>query len=238
LITRAITSNAEGNAGTTEFRVFFKDGAKVISPWHDIPLKDGDLFNFVNEIPKYTKAKMEVSTKEASNPIAQDIKKGKLRDYHGPIFWNYGCLPQTWEDPNVEHPVVKCKGDNDPVDVVEIGSKVLPTGAVTKVKVLGVLAMIDDGELDWKVIAINADDAIAGKLNDISDVETHLPGVVSGIREWFRWYKTPDDKPLNAFGFDEKALPKKVALEVIAETHEYWAKLKAGKTDKGKLWIA
>ena len=23
---------------------------------------------------------------------------GKLRDYHGPIFWNYGMLPQTWED--------------------------------------------------------------------------------------------------------------------------------------------
>ena len=46
---------------------------------------------------------------------------------------NYGCLPQTWEDPNILHPVVNCKGDNDPVDVVEIGSKALPTGAVVKV---------------------------------------------------------------------------------------------------------
>jgi hypothetical protein len=26
--------------------------------------------------------------------------------YHGPIFWNYGLLPQTWEDPNHEHPEV------------------------------------------------------------------------------------------------------------------------------------
>lgn len=76
---------------------------------------------------------MEVATKEPSNPIAQDIKKGKLRDYHGPIFWNYGCLPQTWEDPNIMHPEVKCKGDNDPVDVVEIGSKALPSGTVSKV---------------------------------------------------------------------------------------------------------
>ena len=50
--------------------------------------------------------------------------------------------------------------------------------------------------------------------NKLISVDTHLPGVVSGIREWFRWYKTPDDKPLNAFGFDEKALPKKNALEV------------------------
>jgi len=44
----------------------------------------------VVEIPKMTKAKMEIATKEEFNPIAQDIKKGKLRDYHGPIFWNYG----------------------------------------------------------------------------------------------------------------------------------------------------
>jgi len=180
---------------------------------------------------------MEVATKEASNPIAQDIKKGKLRDYHGPIFWNYGCLPQTWEDPNVLHPTLKCKGDNDPLDVVEIGSAVLPTGSVKQVKVLGVLAMIDDGELDWKVIAINKDDTLASQLNDIDDVDKKLPGVLSGIREWFRWYKTPDDKPLNAFGFDEKVLNKKFATDVIKETHEHWVSLRAGKTDKGKLSI-
>lgn len=76
---------------------------------------------------------MEIATKEANNPVAQDKKNGKLRDYHGPIYWNYGALPQTWEDPNVNHPVVQCKGDNDPLDVVEIGSKALPSGSVHEV---------------------------------------------------------------------------------------------------------
>ena len=180
---------------------------------------------------------MEIATKEASNPIAQDMKKGKLRDYHGPIFWNYGAFPQTWEDPNVEHPVVKCMGDNDPVDVVEIGSKVIDSGSVVKVKVLGCLAMIDDGELDWKVIAIANDDEMAAKLNDIGDVDTHMPGVISGIREWFRWYKTPDDKPLNGFGYDEKALDKKATIEVLEETNGHYNALMSGKTDKGKLAI-
>ena len=232
------TTTVAGELGTESYRMFFKDGDKTISPWHDIPLRAGDgLYNFVNEIPKFTKAKMEVATKEASNPIAQDMKKGKLRDYHGPIFWNYGCLPQTWEDPGVKHPELGCFGDNDPVDVVEIGSSVIASGAVSQIKVLGVLAMIDDGELDWKVIAIKADDAMAAKLNDIADVDTHMPGVVSGIREWFRWYKTPDDKPLNGFGFDGKALDRKHAEEVIAETHEHYNNLKNGKTDNGKLWV-
>lgn len=153
------------------------------------------------------------------------------------FFWNYGCLPQTWEDPNIEHPVVKCMGDNDPIDVVEIGSATIGMGEVTPVKVLGVLAMIDDGELDWKLIAISSKDEMAAELNDISDVEAKMPGVVSGIREWFRWYKTPDDKPLNAFGFDEAALNKEMAEKVIEETHSYWQALRDGRQNKGNLWV-
>lgn len=154
-ILHGYTTATSGEAATESFRLSFNDEASesVISPWHDIPLRGSTAgtYNAVIEIPKMTKAKMEVATKEPNNPIAQDVKKGKLRDYHGPIFWNYGCLPQTWEDPNQEHPELKCFGDNDPIDVVEIGSKALAMGSVTEVKPLGVLAMIDDGELDWKV---------------------------------------------------------------------------------------
>jgi len=43
---------------------------------------------------------------------------------------------------------------------------------------------------------------------------------------------------LNAFGFEEKALNKAKALEVIHETHDFWKALRSGATDKGKLWIA
>ena len=188
----------------------------------------------VVEIPKMTKAKMEVATKEESNPIAQDIKKGVLRDYHGPIFWNYGCLPQTWEDPNEEHPELKVFGDDDPIDVVEIGSKALEMGSVKEVKALGVLAMIDDGELDWKVLAVAVDDPLAEEYSDIDDVPD---AVKDGVREWFRWYKTPDDKPLNGFGFDEKFLNAAEAEKVVDETHEAWKKLQAGETEAGKLWV-
>lgn len=94
--------------------------------------------------------------------------------------------------------------------------------------------MIDDGELDWKVIGINSQDPIAKTMNDISDVD---PRVVSGIREWFRWYKTPDGKPLNAFGYDEKVLSKTFAEGIIEETHHHWKELVSGKSAKGKLWV-
>lgn len=45
-------------------------------------------------------AKMEVMKDVAFNPIMQDESKGKPRYYtYGVPFFNYGLLPQTWEDP-------------------------------------------------------------------------------------------------------------------------------------------
>ena len=116
-------------------------------------------------------------------------------------------------------------GDNDPIDAMEIGYKMLRTGSVTKVKVLGCLAMIDDGETDWKVICIAADDPLAPQLNDIEDVERVLPGYISVMREWLRMYKTVDGKPENQFGLEEKALGKEYTMGVINETHQFWKAL-------------
>lgn len=39
--------------------------------------------------------------------------------------------------------------------------------------------MIDDGELDWKVIAINAEDPKASSVNDIEDVERYMLTLMS-----------------------------------------------------------
>lgn len=44
-------------------------------------------------------------------------------------------------------------------------SQVCVTGQVIHVKVLGILALIDEGETDWKVIAINIEDPDASSLN-------------------------------------------------------------------------
>mmetsp|Transcript_52407 Transcript_52407/g.67217 ORF Transcript_52407/g.67217 Transcript_52407/m.67217 type:complete len:276 (-) Transcript_52407:76-903(-) len=233
-----ITTQTEGVANTESFRLVFKDGEKKISPWHDIPLYTEDgLVNLITEIPKFTKAKMEVDTKMLLNPIKQDMKKGKLRDYHGPIYWNYGCLPQTWENPNILHNELNCYGDNDPLDVIEIGSSILSLGSITPIKPLGIFAMIDDGELDWKIIGISKNDILFNELNSIEDVNNKLPGTISGIREWFRWYKTPDQKPLNQFGYHEECLHSDKAYEIIKETHHSWKSLKDGKVEPNGLSI-
>ena len=91
------------------------------------------------------------------------------------------------------HPILKVKGDGDPLDVVEIGKKVLEMGSTHKVKPLGTLAMIDGGELDYKMLVIRESDPLASKINKVEDIDKYFKGTTTGIREWFRWYKTPDN---------------------------------------------
>ncbi|EYB89441.1 hypothetical protein Y032_0232g3059 [Ancylostoma ceylanicum] len=216
-----------------DYRVFVKGPDGVLSPWHDVPLyadASKKIFNMIVEIPRWSNAKMEMATAEPMNPIKQDVKKGLPRFVHN-IFphkgyiWNYGALPQTWEDPNHVVPETGAKGDNDPIDVVDIGSKVQKRGAVIQVKVLGTLALIDEGETDWKLIAIDVTDPLADKMENIGDVEKYFPGLLKATVEWFRIYKIPTGKPANQFGFNGEYKDRDYAHKVIDETNEYWKKL-------------
>lgn len=54
-----------------------------------------------------------------------------------------------------------------PVDVVEIGERHAKIGDILKVKALAAFAMIDEGELDWKIVAISLGDPRASLVNDV-----------------------------------------------------------------------
>lgn len=220
----------KGTLNTKDYRIYFNGPSGLVSPFHDIPLHadtSKTVFNMVVEIPRWTNHKMEICKEEKLNPIKQDIKKEKVRfvknlfPHHGYI-WNYGALPQTWEDPNHTEPETKTKGDSDPIDVCEIGSKIHQRGAVVQVKALGVMCLIDEGETDWKVLAIDVNDPLANVINDVEDIEKHMPGFLKATYEWFRYYKVPDGKPENQFAFNGEAKNKAYALKVIEETHKQW----------------
>ncbi|KAI9806831.1 MAG: Inorganic pyrophosphatase [Piccolia ochrophora] len=232
-----------GAPNTLDYRVYIENNGVPVSTFHDIPLfanEQQTILNMIVEIPRWTNGKLEISKEEKLNPIKQDVKKGKLRfvrncfPHHG-YLWNYGAFPQTWEDPNIVHPETKAKGDNDPLDVCEIGELVGYTGQIKQVKVLGIMALLDEEETDWKVIVIDINDPLAPKLNDIEDVERHLPGLLRATNEWFRIYKIPDGKPENQFAFSGECKNKKYATDIIRECGEAWERLITGKTQPGEV---
>ncbi|KAA8910397.1 hypothetical protein TRICI_004195 [Trichomonascus ciferrii] len=223
-----------GRPGSSEYRAYLCDGEKPASFFHDVPLRPAeekdDVFNMVVEIPRWTNAKLEISKEIAYNPIVQDTKKNKPR-FVSNVFpflgymHNYGALPQTWEDPTEKCPFTGNLGDNDPIDVCEIGQSVLQTGQIKQVKVVGVLALLDEGETDWKVLAIDTADPLSNEINDIDDVQTAMPGLLEQTRNWFRNYKIPDGKPANEFAFNGEFKNKQFALDVIKHTARSWNKL-------------
>ncbi|CBH17681.1 acidocalcisomal pyrophosphatase, putative [Trypanosoma brucei gambiense DAL972] len=233
----------KGEMYTPSYRVlyFFRDletgRERQVSPWHDIPLYVRDLvrtkpeatpmnrYNFICEIPKWTRAKFEIATGESFNPIKQDIKNGVPRFYkHGDMMWNYGAFPQTWESTEVLFEA-GVTGDNDPVDAVEIGMTQFKVGQVSAVKVLGVLGMIDEGKMDWKVVCISHNDPICRFMKDIHDVPKFLPGCLDAIREWFRVYKICQGGEASHFAFDGEFKDKEYAMKVIDESHNMWHNL-------------
>ena len=88
-------------------------------------------------------------------------------------------------------------------------------GQIKQVKVLGVMALLDEEETDWKIMVIDINDPLAPRLNDIEDVERHLPGLLRATNEWFRIYKIPDGKPENQFAFSGECKNKKLVNIVL-----------------------
>lgn len=80
-------------------------------------------------------------------------------------------------------------GDNDPIDVCEIGGKTYKTGDVIQVKVLGTYAMIDEGETDWKILVIDVTDPDAEKYNGPEDLPKELTDrVFTFLRDYKVYY--------------------------------------------------
>lgn len=225
-----------GEKYTTAFRAYVTHEGEVISPFHDVPAYPDPtkpwIVNAINEIPRFSNAKLEINKEAKMNPIMQDVKNEVVRFVHNlypfkGYMWNYGAIPQTWEDQDEEDPFakIKIKGDNDPIDVIEIGARAKRPGQVYQAKILCCLGLVDDGECDWKVVVIDVADPMADKLDGKEDVERLMPNLLEDTREWFRNYKYPANGKRNNFAREEKYLDKDEAVEVVQSTHRSWERL-------------
>jgi inorganic pyrophosphatase len=137
------------------------------------------LINVVIEIPAGTSAKWEVS--KDGTAVEWEMRGGKPRFVHYLAYpANYGMIPGTIM-------ARELGGDGDPLDVVLLGPAV-PRGAVVAARPIGVLRLLDDGERDDKVLAVQS----AGPLSDVADLDDlrqRYPGAAAIIETWFTHYK-------------------------------------------------
>lgn len=225
-------------------RTYLQENQISISPWHDIPLYKNDskfILPSVIEISRDSKAKFEVSLKEEFNPLKQDTKKNpetgkvELRYYAKFPLFNYGMLPQTWENPFVKDEKLGLLGDGDPLDTLDIGNPVVESGTLIQVKILGSLCLVDQGELDWKILCINTADPLYSQINEPSEIENYFPGRVQAIIEWLENIKVFDGKPKN------KVIGPPVSsietLKIIESAHLEYKDLKNHKYPESKAWL-
>ena len=81
-------------------------------------------------------------------------KELELRYYAQFPLFNYGFVPQTWEQ-NVYPDENGMLGDDDPLDICDLSERIMPVGEIYRAKVLGSFCLIDQGEIDWKIFVMD-----------------------------------------------------------------------------------
>ena len=172
-------------------------GEKNFFTGYDTHNLDGTV-NAVIEIPAGTTAKYEVSIKTGLIELEQKNGAPRFVQYLG-YPCNYGNIPRTI--------LSKSKGgDGDPVDVLILGPS-LPTGALVKARPLGILSLVDGGEIDDKVILVMDNSPFSG-CRSMEELEAKFPGVTTILKTWFTSYKGRDKKGnliLSSPGFKGRA---------------------------------
>ncbi|MCI8350634.1 MAG: inorganic diphosphatase [Oscillospiraceae bacterium] len=143
--------------------------------WHDVsPSRvNPEDFIAVIEIEKGSKKKYELD-KETGAIILDRIL---YTSTHYPA--NYGFIPRTYAE------------DGDPLDVLLVCSEVIYPLSLVRCYPVGVIAMLDSGKLDEKIIAIPFNDPTYNGYRDISELPAHIFHEMS---HFFTVYKNLENK--------------------------------------------
>jgi inorganic pyrophosphatase len=150
-----------------------------------------DIINVIIEIPKGSKNKYEID--KETGLITLDRAMHTSQDYP----FDYGFMPQShWED-------------GDPLDVVVLTTYPLAPGILVKVRPIGIMNMIDDGDSDAKILGVPEKDPRFDHILDLDDVNKHT---IKEIEHFFLTYKQIQKKEVQIQGFEGKEAAKKAIL--------------------------
>lgn len=143
--------------------------------WHDIDpeMIKKDNFVAVIEISKGSKNKYELDKKTGMLKLDRIL----YTSTHYPA--NYGFIPLTFAD------------DFDPLDVLVLCSEPIHPLTIVDCYPIGVISMIDNGDVDEKIIAIPTGDPNYNAYTDISQIPTHI---FNEMTHFFTVYKELEGK--------------------------------------------
>lgn len=162
----------------------------------DYPSKDASgNIQAVIEIPAGRTEKWEVD-KEDGN-LKWNFKKGRPRvlkyiGYPG----SYGMVPRTLLSK-------ESGGDGDPLDIILLGPPI-NRGEIASAKLIGVLKLLDKGEQDDKLIAVQFNSPLK-KADSIEELDERFPGITEILELWFTSYKGNGKMISKGFGNLEDA---------------------------------
>ena len=162
--------------------------------WHDLnPARvSPDDFIAVIEIEKGSKKKYELD-KETGHLILDRVL---FTSTHYPA--NYGLIPLTYAD------------DGDPLDVLVLCSESIQPMSLVRCRPIGVMRMIDSGDLDEKIIAVPLGDPNYNGYTDIDQLPQHI---FNEMRHFFMVYKELEGKQT----YVEEVEPADAAGEIIVK---------------------
>mmetsp|Transcript_31006 Transcript_31006/g.67748 ORF Transcript_31006/g.67748 Transcript_31006/m.67748 type:complete len:553 (-) Transcript_31006:214-1872(-) len=211
-----------------------------VSMWHHVDLhvktwldEETGLFRYVNEIPMGSLQKFELQTRLVDNVIREDAKGSrKLKSFGVPVPFNYGCFPQTFRDPDEVDEIFSAPGDDDPLDILDLSMEVAGVGQVVSCRPLGAVCLIDEGQADWKIIAVNTEcKGPLAEARSIEDAERIAPGRIEEALRWmddFKQHSGKNDTTLHYEIHDAKR-----AIGIIEKDHAAWRRLVDEATSSG-----
>ena len=167
------------------------------------PMKSEDgFYHAVIEIPAGTNTKYEFDAETITYEIDQRDGKDRIIQYL-PYFGNYGFLPSTLS--------ARAKGgDGDPLDIIVLSESV-PQGTIIQVIILGTIKLMDNEELDYKIIAVPADEQLnVLKVKTLSELKSQHPSILQIMEIWLTNY---DSDSLEIEGWLNEVETEKYILE-------------------------
>lgn len=177
----------------------------VHHPWHGAHFGDKApaTVNAMIEIPQGSRSKYEVDKDTGLLKLDRVI----YSSFQYPV--NYGFIPQTLGQ------------DGDPLDILVLCSQSIHSLCLVEANVIGNMQMIDQGQMDDKIIAVAAKDPSVNHISRMEELPQHF---LLELKNFFEQYKVLENKKVEIDNFQDQFIASRIITVAIDRYKEVFRK--------------